>query len=393
MTTRESGLKDAYETVGEHVPALGDIDLAIRTARRRRLRTVIGVPLLAAAAAVAVVLSLTVPRWSAEPEPAGTKRPPVTVSFTDWVPNGNRGAPAELGSLIYRDCADCPLRLRRPDGQSFALSDLKPDLADKLPATGMTGLYLSWNGRWLGVPRGTAYEFHDLAVSWDNKETLPAGPRGSRWKPVGTGIVYSFARWEGDRVTAYAYANPPEKPEVYKLPKGYDRLPVRSVFDSVVDAVPVGVGERVIVAGTDALTIRRGQDPGSRWKEMSPDDFGLRLRRDETLIGPCGVPTVAVPISPDSDVDRYWQVATVYSFRGGAVVPSAVLRLGAGVDVGRIEIPAGWELLGPLDRDQVAMSHRTDEGLEVVALGFDGKRRVLHRLGPDAEVLLPGIGR
>lgn len=393
MTARRSGLKDAYEAAEDHVPAYGDVDLAIRTARRRRLRTAIGVPLVAAAAAVAVMLSLTVPRPAAEPAPAGTKQP-VSVSFTDWVPDGDIGAPAKLGSLIYRDCADCPLRLLRPDGKSFALSGLKPDLTAELPATGMTGLYLSLNGRWLGVPRGTAYEFHDLAVPWDNKEKLPKGPRGSRWEPVGVGLTFAFARWEGDRVTAYAYAHPPEKPEVYELPKGYDRLPVRSPFDSVVDAVPVGVGERVTMVGSDALNIRTSQGgAGSRWEEESPGDFGPGLRPEETLAGPRGVPSVADPICPDSELDRSWQVATAYVVRGGALVPSAVLRLGWGDPARRIDIPAGWNLLGTLDRNLVAMGHRTAEGFEVVAFGFDGKRRVLHRLAPDAEVLLPGARR
>ena len=350
---------------------------------------------MAAAAAVAIALSLTVPRQAAEPDPAGTRQP-VSVSFTDWVPNGDVGAPAKLGSLIYRDCAACPLRLLRPDGKSFALSGVKPDLTAKLPAIGMEGLYLSLNGRWLGVPSGTAYEFHDLAVPWDNKEKLPKGPRGSRWEPVGVGLTFTFARWEGDRVTAYAYAyaNPPEKPEVYKLPKEYDRLPVRSPFDSVVDAVPVGVGERLTVVGSDALSIRKSHGgAGSRWEEGSPGDFGPGLRPDETLAGPRGVPSVADPVSPSSELDRTWLVATAYVVRGGALVPSAVLRLGWGVPARRIDIPAGWSLLGTLDRNLVAMGHRTAAGLEVVAFGFDGKRRVLHRLAPDAEVLLPGARR
>lgn len=372
-------LKDAYETVGENVPALGDVDLAIRTARRRRLRTVVGVPVLAAAAAAAVVLTVSIPRWTAAPDPASSSES-TQLYFTEWVPfSGLIGEPAGAGTLVYRDCADCPVQLLRKDGKSFAFADLRSDLVAKLPASGLDGLFLSYDGRWLGLPRGTAYELHDVA-SAETVLQLPAGPAGSRWAPVGGGLTNGFARYVGDKVTAYADIDWTRLVvEVDEVPDGYARLPVRARGGDLDDAAPVRPGERLATID-------------SEWARG--DDFGLGLRADETFAGPLGVPSVVDPPTTHQRDSGAWQVATAFVERDGELVPSAVLRLGMDdTTVRRIDIPSGWELLGALDRDQVALGQRTAEGLEVVAFGFDGTRRTLHRLGPDTEVLLPGIGR
>ena len=416
-------LRASYRQLGESVPMYGNVDRALRSARRRRVAQQVGIPALAAVvAAGAIVLGVTQP-WSSTPQSLPPAEHP-TAEITDWAPpTAQIGEPAKAGTLMYFSCAGygCGMRLVALDGSEFDLAEARPDLAELLAEHGTSGVSLSYDAQWLGIPEDAAYTLYPLAVDPGRpgppaEIRVPAGPPGSHWEVVGWGWTsagLTLAQWLDDRVLAFALVSTlTNGVRVVDQPAGTNLLPVAHGGDGVLVAdpidttVPFAQRTRVTQATVRDLHVAAydgGERPGHLTGPFSGPDNAECMQPTETLAGPDGVPVDLEP--PPSRAIRTMEESVgallVFTPQEETLVPSALLRGRAcsgqeWMQLGRLDLPlssAGeiWTFLGVLTDSEVAMARTTAEGaIEVIEVGISGQRTLQQDLPSDAQVLVPG---
>lgn len=384
--------------------------------RRRQVGYGVIAPLLVALLLGATALVLSTERVdSSRPTPPIASVTPEAgiVSMLDWItPPRTVGAPARAGTLLYRSCASqCTTTLVRPNGKTFAMDDVFPDLANRLDSQGLLGATLSHDALWLGYPEDGGYTF---TVGGDPAVRLDAGPEGSAWEMLDWGESsrsFGLAQWSGRRVIGYASVED-YKVHTFRAPESLlQLLPVDSGGYTVRLAQPLDVSEPVarrprvtsLSGQTLNLTTWGGAEVGEIW---SGDNQNLSscMRPDETLAGPLGVPMVSTPPPARAEYSSASGIgaSTVFVVRQDGLVPSAVIRgwcnAAPNTGLGRYDLPqssAGeiWTFLGVMAGGETAMTRQAagSKTKDVVLVGVDGRPRVVHSVPVDAQVLMPGL--
>lgn len=396
-------LTDAYRADEDTIPDYSDAAAAMAGARRRRIRLLVGAPVVLAVLVAGGFAATADTSRDSAPSQSATK---TSTNALDSRPGGFTG-------FLYRSCEDeCSITMTRA-GTTTDLASDEPAVAADLAERGLDGVALSHDGEWLGVPDGTGFTLHNL----DDSSTieLPAGSPGTRWQAYYWIWEYGLvlAQWNEDTVVQYALVNTLSLagfPEVALVaaPDNRTLVPMFSRLDQlylseVVD-VTAAPADRPVVTSLAPwqLSPRRGAEvrPPTGTSELA-----LCMLPGETLAGPDGAPVEFM-----SDMSSS-QLTTKVTFRveGEDLVPSGILR-GPCADVDnaappeqrRYDLPRStaddtWTMLGPIPHAHsnraTLMGHVApgSDVMELVAVGYDGTNETVAELPADAEVLMTGM--
>ncbi|NEE04540.1 hypothetical protein [Phytoactinopolyspora halotolerans] len=334
--------------------------------------------------------------------------------MTDWLPEQPMlGRPPEVGTLIYRTCADgdCVVNLLTPDGAEYALAEINPDLVAKIEQYGLGGAALSHEGKEMGVRVDAGFEVYQIGFN-SPIGTLPRGPGGSRWEVMAWGVGSSqlcLAQTVDGKATAFSHNG-----VIYELeddaglppiPAGSESAGCGVLADPIDTAVPPENRQRITepldtthVAVFEAVD---GAPPGTVI-DFGDSDWGTAevLRDRETLAGPRGVhEEVWQPGSGVDDDPLARRGFKVFTPHGDELRMTAVIAQGyhLGPEYARFDLPEStpeetWDYLA-LTHDGVAVSRKSalEDATDVFVLPADGgESRLLHTLPVDAEIVMPG---
>ncbi|WP_166353482.1 hypothetical protein [Phytoactinopolyspora limicola] len=355
---------------------------------------------------------------SADPRPAGFEEPaPVptetkpgaSFSVTDWLPEvPMRGTPPEVGTLIYRTCADgdCVVNLVTPDGAEYPLVEINPDLVAKIEQYGLDGAALSHDGKEMGIRVGTGFEVFKFGFN-SPLYTLPPGPAGSRWEVMSWGVGSAqlcVAQTVDGKTTAFSQTR-----ILYEIEDDAGLPPVAAgcgeLTEPIDTSVPPEKRQRITEPlGTIWVAVNEVVDNAPPGTVYDQGDFDWEtteaLRERETLAGPRGVHEDVWHPGSFADDDHLARFGfEVFSPHGGELRMTGVIARGyhLGPEYTRFDLPKStseetWEYLA-LTHDGAAVARTSviEDATDVFVLPADGgEPRLLHSLPVDAQVIMPG---